>query len=259
MRLTFLGTGTSQGVPMIGCACAVCRSTDPKDQRLRSSVWLQDEGFSILIDTTPDLRFQALRAGMDRLDAVVCTHAHNDHLIGFDDLRRFCEASDDPLPVYGSAETHQRLMSVFPYAFESNPMFKSYVRAQAHLFEGSFDLGPLRFHPVKVPHGRMLTHGFVIEKQGRRLAAYIPDCAEVTEEVASQLQNLPILIIDGLRDKPHPTHLTLAQAMEAGKKVNAGKIYLTHLTHDISHAQRQPLLPQNVCLAYDGLVLECPL
>ncbi len=256
MRLTFLGTGTSQGVPMIGCSCKVCLSSDPRDKRFRSSVWLQEGDFSCLIDTTPDLRLQALRAGMHRLDAVVCTHSHNDHLIGFDDLRRFCDGRIEPLPIHCSPHTYERLLTVFPYAFDKNPVFQGYVRAKAHLFEGPFNLGPLRIVPVLVPHGNTPTYGFVIEKLGRRLAAYIPDCAKVTEEVASQLQNLPVLILDGLRDKPHSTHLTVAEAVEAGQRVKAGSTYLTHLTHDISHAQREREIPENVFLAYDGLELD---
>jgi phosphoribosyl 1,2-cyclic phosphate phosphodiesterase len=256
MFLTFLGTGTSQGVPMIGCDCGVCLSDDPKDNRLRSSVWLQDKAFSILIDTTPDLRLQALRARMKCLDAVVCTHCHNDHLIGFDDLRRFSDGQEHPLPIHCSSETSKRLLSVFPYAFTDNPIFGNYVRGRIHVFEGFFDLGPLRFNPIKVPHGTTLTHGFLIEKEGRPLAAYIPDCAEVTDEMVTLLLNVPVLIIDGLRDKPHPTHLTQAMAIEAGRKMKAGQIYLTHLTHDISHAARQSVLPENVYLAYDGLVLD---
>jgi phosphoribosyl 1,2-cyclic phosphate phosphodiesterase len=241
---------------MIGCNCPVCLSEDPRDKRFRSSVWLEADGFSCLIDTTPDLRLQAMRAGMNRLDAVVCTHSHNDHLIGFDDLRRFCVGRNEPLPVHCSPHTYQRLLTVFPYAFKENSFSRGYVRAKAQVFEEAFDLGPLHLIPVPVPHGNTPTHGFIIEKEGKRLAAYIPDCAKVTEAVASQLQNLPILILDGLRDKPHPTHLSVSEAIEAGQRVKAGKIYLTHLTHDICHARRQCELPENVFLAYDGLVLD---
>jgi len=241
---------------MIGCACPVCLSPDPKDKRLRSSVWLQDDNLSILIDTTPDLRMQALRAGMTQLDAVILTHAHNDHLIGFDDLRRFCDNRSSPLPIHCSKDTHQRLLTVFSYAFENTHIKNNYVQAIAHVFDNPFTIGSLRVIPVEVPHGKTLTYGFIFEKNGRRLAAYIPDCAEITDAVAAQLRDLPILILDGLRDKLHPTHLTVAQAIEAGHRVNAGALYLTHISHDFFHDQRQALLPANVFLAYDELVLN---
>ncbi|NJK91378.1 MAG: MBL fold metallo-hydrolase [Blastochloris sp.] len=259
MRVTLLGTGTSQGVPMIACDCEVCQSSDPKDHRFRCSAWVQSDDLSILIDTTPDLRSQALRAGIRHLDAVVCTHAHNDHLIGFDDLRRFCDRNRPPLSVYCSSETHERLLTVFPYAFqEDNSPYNSYVRAQAHVFDGPFELGALRFVPVLVPHGRTLTHGFILEENGIRHLAYIPDCAALTESMTEALRDIPVLIIDGLRDKPHPTHMNVPAALAAACTVRAGTTYLTHLTHDISHAQRSPLLPENVFLAYDGLVLDFP-
>lgn len=241
---------------MIGCDCPVCLSPNPRDKRLRSSIWLQDDDLSILIDTTPDLRSQALRAGMKKLDAVIFTHGHNDHLIGFDDLRRFCDSRVDPLPVYGSAASLERLHTVFSYAFESSPGPTSYVRAIAHEFEGAFEIKSLRIVPLLVPHGRTVTHGFIFEKNGQRLAAYIPDCAEITDTVAAQLQHIPLLIIDGLRDKPHPTHLTVAQAIAAAARVQAGRTYLTHISHDFFHAERQAILPENVFLAYDELVLD---
>jgi phosphoribosyl 1,2-cyclic phosphate phosphodiesterase len=259
MRLTFLGTGTSQGVPMIGCHCPVCQSHDPRDKRFRSSVWIQDTNLSVLIDSTPDLRSQALRANMNQLDAVVYTHCHNDHLIGFDDLRRYCDQRAEPMPVYCSEETQARLQQVFSYAFPPHALYQNYVRAIAHVFTGPFQIGSLRLIPVQVPHGKTLTHGFIIEKEGKRLAAYIPDCAEIPDSTAEILKDLPLLILDGLRDKPHPTHMTIAQAIDAGQRARAKKIYLTHLTHDISHAEKQKTLPPNVFLAYDGLSLDLTL
>lgn len=241
---------------MVGCDCGVCLSPDPRDNRFRCSVFLESEGTSVLIDTTPELRQQAIRAGIRRLDAVVYTHEHNDHVIGFDDLRRFCDREEGPLPVHGSADTIKRLKNIFPYAFVDKPQFRGYVQALPVIFEGPFQIGELEFNPVSVPHGSVTTYGFIVGRRGKALAGYFPDCARMTEEAAHRLEGIPILIIDGLRDKKHPTHMTVAEAIEAGQRVRASSTYLTHITHDICHSEREKILPSNVHLAYDGLQLE---
>jgi phosphoribosyl 1,2-cyclic phosphate phosphodiesterase len=256
MKLTFLGTGTSQGVPMIGCDCPVCRSTDPRDQRTRSSVFVQAGGATVLIDTTPELRVQALRENLMRIDAVVYTHAHSDHAMGFDDLRRFCDINGGTLPVYANEPTFARLREAFGYAFDPANTIPGYVHPDPRLIEGPFTIGPIEFVPLPVPHGRMTTLGFLLRTDGKDRAAYISDCAAVPDPIRAQLMDIPVLILDGLREHPHPTHLCIPEAIAVAQAVRAGTTYLTHLTHNISHAARSQTLPKGVLLAYDGLTLE---
>jgi len=255
MRLVLLGTGTSQGVPMIGCRCNVCRSEDPRDRRYRSSLLVESD-CRVLIDTTPDFRSQALAFNIDHLDAVVYTHAHNDHIMGFDDLRRFCEMTGRALPIHASATTLAHLKKVFPYAFPPTEFVATYVHADPHEINAPFAIGQIGFTALQVPHGNAITHGYILSENGLRKAAYIPDCAAIGEETAAVLRDIPVLIMDGLRDKPHPTHMHIEAAIEAGRRIRAGRLYLTHLTHHVSHASREKELPEDVFLAYDGLVLE---
>jgi phosphoribosyl 1,2-cyclic phosphate phosphodiesterase len=253
VRLLFLGTGTSQGVPVIGCECAVCSSADPKDRRFRSSLLIRSDR-QILIDSGPDLRAQALTFGVNHLDAVVYTHCHNDHVMGFDDLRRYCEMTGRKMPVYASQATLTMLQQVFPYAFDPTLKVSTYISAEPHVVDAGreFAIGGVSLRAINVPHGHTPTFGYIIS--GR--AAYLPDCAALTEELAAALQNIPVLIIDGLREQPHPTHLHIAAAIDAARRVNAKQTYLTHLTHHVSHADRQRNLPDGITLAYDGLSIE---
>lgn len=257
-RLTVivLGSGTSQGVPMIGCKCHVCQSPDPRDKRTRSSIFLAAPGGNILVDTTPDLRQQALREGLDRLDAVLFTHPHADHIMGFDDLRRFCEIQGGALPVYGSAETLQGIERIFHYAFNPRTLVPGYVHVAPYVIQGGFELGGVHFTPLPVPHGSVNTLGFLVSHGGRRLLAYLSDCASVSEAVRGIIHGCEVLIIDGLRDKPHPTHLTVSGAIEVAQAVKAARTYLTHLTHEKRHAERLRELPPGVGIAFDGMRLE---
>ena len=256
MRLTLLGTGTSQGVPMLACHCRVCTSPDPRDRRYRSSAWLEDENLSIVIDTSPDFRSQALRAGIPRLDAAVYTHSHADHIAGFDDLRTYSVKNGNRIPIYADPYTLSRLHKAFDYAFDVNHRNSAYVCPEPHRIEGPFTLGPVTFVPLPVPHGAIITTGFRLDRDGRPRAAYLPDCSAVPAPVRAQLRNIPVLIIDGLRDEPHPTHLTIAEAIEVARDVGAKQTWLTHLTHLTLHAEREASLPPGVRLAYDGLQLE---
>jgi len=257
MRLLFLGTGTSQGVPMIGCDCAVCSSPDPKNQRFRSSLLIQNDR-QIVIDTGPDFRMQALAHRLRQIDATVYTHCHTDHIMGFDDLRRFCEITGQQMPVYGSQFTIDALQRIFPYAFDPNLKVSTYIRAQPHIVDANheFSIGDTGMIPVSVPHGNTPTFGYIILDRGVRKAAYLPDCAALNNSMIPALQDIPLLIIDGLREHPHPTHLHIEAAIAVGRQVGAKITYLTHLTHNVSHGERQKSLPENVFLAYDGLCLQ---
>jgi phosphoribosyl 1,2-cyclic phosphate phosphodiesterase len=241
---------------MIGCRCPVCQSPDSRDKRTRSSIYLDAPQAKILVDTTPDLRQQALREGLDHLDAVLFTHPHADHIMGFDDLRRFCEIQGGALPVYGSAETLAGVERIFFYAFTPKPTVPGYVHVVPHAVTGPFELGGIEITPLPVPHGAVSTLGFLFSHQGRKLLAYLSDCAGVPEAVRESVAGVEVLIIDGLRDKPHPTHLTVAGAVEAARVIGAGRSFLTHQTHDKRHADRQRELPPGVEVAYDGMRLE---
>lgn len=256
MRLTFLGTGTSQGVPMLACRCRVCTSPDPRDRRFRSSVWLEDENLSVVIDTSPDFRSQALRAGIARLDAAIFTHSHADHVAGFDDLRTYSVNNGNRIPVYADPYTLSRLHKAYDYAFDVNHRNSAYVCPEPHRIEGPFTIGPVTFVPLPVPHGQIITTGFRLDRDGRPRAAYLPDCSAVPAAIRNLLGEIPVLVIDGLRDEPHPTHLTIAEAAEVAGAVRAGKTWLTHLTHRTLHAERESTLPPGVRLAFDGLSLD---
>jgi phosphoribosyl 1,2-cyclic phosphate phosphodiesterase len=256
LTVTVLGSGTSQGVPMIGCPCAVCRSTDPRDKRTRSSIYLAAPQASILVDTTPDLRQQALRENLDRLDAVLFTHPHADHIMGFDDLRRFCEIQGAPLPIYGSVETLAQVERIFFYAFNPRKVVPGYVHVLPHAITGPFEMGGIEVAPLPVPHGAVSTLGFLFSRGGRKLLAYLSDCAAVPEPVRATISGVEVLIVDGLRDRPHPTHLTVSGAVEVALAVGARRSFLTHLTHEKCHVDRASELPAGVDVAYDGLKFE---
>jgi phosphoribosyl 1,2-cyclic phosphate phosphodiesterase len=256
LTVTVLGSGTSQGVPMIGCRCPVCQSTDPRDKRSRSSIYLAAPSANLLVDTTPDLRQQALREGLDRLDAVFFTHPHADHIMGFDDLRRFCEMQGGPLPIYGSAETLGQLERTFFYAFNPKKLVPGYVHVLPRVITEPFEFGGLEITPLPVPHGAVSTLGFLFARGGRKLLAYMSDCAAVPEPVRALVEAVEVLIIDGLRDKAHPTHLTVSGAIEATKLIKPARAFLTHQTHEKAHVDRQRDLPVGMDVAYDGMKIE---
>jgi phosphoribosyl 1,2-cyclic phosphate phosphodiesterase len=254
--VTVLGSGTSQGVPMIGCKCPVCLSTDPRDKRTRSSIYLATPEGKILVDTTPDMRQQALREGLDHLDAVLFTHPHADHIMGFDDLRRFCEMQGGPLPIYGSAATLEQMERIFFYAFKPKQTVPGYVHVIPHVMTSPLELSGIEVTPLPVPHGAVSTLGFLFSHHGRKLLAYMSDCASVPEPIRELVSGVEVLIIDGLRDKPHTTHLTVSGAVDAARKIGARRSFITHLTHEKSHEQRLTELPPEVRVAYDGMKLE---
>jgi phosphoribosyl 1,2-cyclic phosphate phosphodiesterase len=254
--VTVLGSGTSQGVPMIGCRCPVCQSPDPRDKRTRSSIYLETPQVKILVDTTPDLRQQALREGLDHLDAVLFTHPHADHIMGFDDLRRFCEIQGSSLPVYGSEQTLAGVERIFFYAFNPKKTVPGYVHAIPHVVSGPFELGELEITPLPVPHGALLTNGYLFAYRGRQMLAYISDCAAVPEPIRALIAGVEVLIIDGLREKEHATHLNVSGAVEAAQAIGARQSYLTHQTHERKHVDRARGLPPGIGVTYDGMKLE---
>lgn len=256
LELTFLGTGTSQGIPVIGCDCAVCLSDDPRDTRTRSSVLIETADQHFVVDTTPEFRFQCLREGVKRLDAALFTHAHTDHIMGFDDMRRFCEMEDRKMPVYATEATMEQLRNTFGYAFNEPQPWKNYLRLDPRIISAAFDLGETRIVPVELPHGKVKTTGFVFHRGGRKLLAYFTDCATVPEEALEAARGTEVLILDALRDTPHPTHMNFEQAIEVAGRIAPGKTYFLHLCHDVSHVGKQAQLPEGFYLAYDGLKIR---
>lgn len=256
LSITFLGTGTSQGVPFVACDCAVCRSPDERDKRLRSSILVQADDVTFLVDTTPDFRAQALRHNLRYLDAVIYTHSHNDHVAGFDDLRRLCEIANRPMPIYASPLTMADLRRIFYYAFDGQHACTTYVRPEPHEIRTPFKLGSVEVIPAEVLHGRMVVHGYIFARGGKKLAAYFSDCHHVPPNIIEQLQNIPVLIIDALRHQPHPSHLSLHEAVEVAEKTHADRTFLTHIGHDLGHEITESILPPHVKMAYDGLRLE---
>ena len=256
LTATVLGSGTSQGVPMIGCRCAVCQSSDPRDKRTRSSIYLATSQAKILVDTTPDLRQQALREGLDHLDAVLFTHPHADHIMGFDDLRRFCEIQGTSLPIYGSKATLEQVERIFYYAFSPKKLVPGYVHVVPHVITAPFELGGMEITPLPVPHGAVSTLGFLFSWGGRKLLAYLSDCAAVPEPIRALVAGVEVLIIDGLRDRAHPTHLTVSGAVEAAQAIGARQSFLTHQTHEKRYVDRARDLPAGIGVAYDGQKFE---
>jgi len=252
--LTFLGTGTSQGVPMIGCDCAVCHSADPRDQRLRSSIYIQTPECSFVVDTGTDFRTQALQQNVRVVDAVIFTHSHTDHIMGFDDLRRFGYERGF-MPVYASPETMRDLERVFEFAFKGLNPFPGYLKPDPHVVEEPFLLGRTRISPLPVPHGNTIVNGYLFSRDGKKLVAYLSDCSGVPDEIAEKIHGVQVLIIDALRHKPHPTHLSVDQALEVARRVQPNSTYFTHICHELPQSAEAEL-PANTFMAYDGLKLE---
>ncbi|MEI6561401.1 MAG: MBL fold metallo-hydrolase [Verrucomicrobiota bacterium] len=256
LSITFLGTGTSQGVPMISCACPVCLSRDPRDKRTRSSIYIQTPEAAWVVDTGPEFRLQCLREGVSRMDAVVYTHGHTDHVMGFDDLRRFCEG-ERWLPIYAGRETMDDLQRIFAFAFNGENLFPGYVRPDPRVvkpFE-PFQIGATTLTPLPVKHGRAAVFGYLLEREGRALAAYLSDCKEIGDAVAERIRGVEVLIVDALRHRLHPTHMTVAEALAFVERVQPGATWFTHLCHDLGHAETEAALPPGVRIAYDGLRL----
>jgi phosphoribosyl 1,2-cyclic phosphate phosphodiesterase len=249
LKITVLGSGTSVGVPTIGCHCEVCTSPDPRDNRLRPSILVSYGGHNVLIDTTPDFRLQALRARIEHLDAIVFTHAHADHLMGLDDVRPFNFRQRTNIPVYAAAATMEAIHRCFPYIFDQSAKQSSVPHLDCHTLDGApFELLGLRFTPIPILHGNMPVLGFRFGQ-----AAYLTDHSDIPEASCEQLRGLDVLFLDALRYKPHPTHSTVERSIETARKLGPRRVFFTHICHDLQHARTEDRLPPHIRLAYDGL------
>lgn len=241
---------------MIGCECAVCTSDDPRDRRLRAAIQVRTAESVLQIDTPPDFRTQCLRENIRRIDAVIYTHSHTDHILGFDDLRRFCDMENKMMPIYAAERTLQDLRRVFQYAFDGEFRFRNYVRPEAIPITGPFALGGVEITPVDLPHGRMVTTGLVFSLGGRKRLAYFTDCAGVPEAAAEAARGVDTLVVDALRHAQHPTHMSVEMALEAVARIQPRRTFFTHMCHDLGHEETERNLPENIRLAYDGLRVE---
>ena len=249
LRITVLGSGTSLGVPTIGCHCDVCSSSDPRDNRLRPSILVRYGGRNVLIDTTPDFRTQALRAKINRLDAILFTHEHADHIMGLDDVRPFNFRQKDAIPIFGSEGTLAAIRRSFQYIFDDNMPESTIPRLETHTLDGSsFDLYGLEIRPLRLQHGRGTVYGYRFGA-----AAYLTDHSEIPPEALEQMSGLDVLFLDALRYKPHPTHSTVERSIAYSEQLNPRRTYFTHICHELPHARTESALPPQIRLAYDGL------
>lgn len=256
MKVTLLGTGTSFGVPQIGCACAVCHSVDPRDRRSRCAAFVETGGGTrLLIDTPPELRLQLVAAGISRADAVLYTHEHADHIHGIDDLRALSVRHGAALPLYGSRETLDTLRARFPYVVDpSMQPLPGTTKPEGALHEiragESFTVGDAEVLPLAVPHGRTTVLAYRIGRFG-----YVTDAKSVAPEVVEALRGVEVLVLNALFRTPHPTHLSIPEAVAVAQSIGAPQTFLTHLTHDQSHAQLAAELPPGIAPAHDGLAI----
>ncbi len=252
MIFTFLGTGTSQGVPLIGCTCEVCTSEDSRDKRLRSSLLVESDGRTFVIDTGPDFRQQMLRENVKRLDAVIFTHEHRDHLAGFDDIRAFNFILKRKMDVYASQNVERAIRREFPYIFDGSN-YPGIPEINLHRIDNDkFSIDATEFTPIEVMHLKLPVLGF---RMGG--LTYITDASFISEKEKQKVKGSRVLVLNALRREPHVSHFTLQQAIDLAKELGADKTYFTHISHQLGlHAAVQKELPENIFLAYDGLKLE---
>ena len=266
LSLQFLGTGTSVGVPQIGCMCPVCTSTDFRDRRRRTGAYVRTDEVAFLVDTPPEMRLAALELGIVKVDAVVVTHCHMDHVAGFDDVRRFNTLNGAPGPdgrivglpmrCFAASETIESMRRIFPYITghaNEQGLFRPMIDFTP--VDGPFTIGDVTLTPLPVEHGPR-TNGYLIESGGVRVA-YVSDCASIPESTLALMTDLDVLVLDCLRVRPHPTHLDREQAIGYVARIRPRRTYFVHMCHEVGHAEFEASLPENVCLAYDGLKIDC--
>ena len=251
MKILFLGSGTSTGVPVIGCKCSICCSDNPKNKRTRASILVTSNGRNVLIDTSTDLRFQALKYAIERVDAVFFTHAHADHIHGIDELRSFNQLQGMPIPCYGSPETMEAIKSKFGYVFKTSETNDWTPKLSINVVDAPFDLYGLRVIPVTIFHGDSTILGYRMNG-----VAYITDCSGMPDYSMNSLKDTELLILDATRYKPHAKHYGLSQAIEVIKELKPKRAILTHLSHTYEHEKVNKELPPGIELAYDGMELE---
>jgi phosphoribosyl 1,2-cyclic phosphate phosphodiesterase len=252
MRITFLGTGTSHGIPVIGCDCEVCKSENQKNMRTRSSILIEVNDRFVLVDTATELRMQILRENIRQIDAVLFTHCHADHVCGFDDLRRFSELSGHYVPCYGSEKTLSDIKKMFEYVFVKTQIGGGKPKVTLHTVSGEFHLFNENVIPIRVYHGKLSVLGYRIGN-----FAYVTDCSHIPEDSCKLLSNLDILVLGALRNRPHPTHFNLSEALQMVERLEPKRAFFTHICHDLEHDVVNSMLPPNIELAYDSLTIDC--
>jgi len=250
--ITVLGSGTSMGVPTIGCDCQVCTSQDAHDRRTRPSILIAYEGHFVLIDSTPDFREQALREKVRRIDAVLYTHGHADHILGLDDLRPLTFKREQKLPLYADEQTARIIERMFAYVFDPESTYSTRPQVTLHRLNGTLELFGARFQPVKVLHGDSEVTGYRFGA-----AAYLTDFSSIPEPSMAALHDLDVLFLDALRRRPHHTHSSLEESLQIVERLKPRRAFFVHMSHDLAHEETNRLLPPNIRLAHDGLKLEC--
>ena len=251
VELTVLGSGTSMGVPTIACRCPVCLSPDQRDKRTRPSILLRYADRAVVIDTTPDFRFQALRVNLERLDAILYTHSHADHILGLDDIRPFNMQEEKVIPIYGNRPAIEGVRRVFKYIFDGNYPFGGVPLVKDHIITGPVELFGMEFIPVKLLHGHLEVLGFRFGS-----VAYLTDYNKIPESSYPLLRDLDVLFLDALRHVAHPTHMTVEEALQEVEKIRPRQTFFTHIAHDLGHQETNARLPEQVRLCYDGMRLE---
>jgi phosphoribosyl 1,2-cyclic phosphate phosphodiesterase len=255
MKLRFLGTGWSHGVPAIGCDCAVCTGNHPRNRRRRASVQLMDGDVSVVVDVGPDFRDQALTFGINTLDAVFITHQHADHVMGLDDVRRFSWLRGDALPVWAERSVLKRLEELYPYATPQLHAGKGVPLIDFSIWTATVKVGGMNFTPFAVPHGAIPCFGVRIDGPGGSIG-YVPDCSGLPAAALGVLQGVDVMILNALRITPHPSHLSLAQSLGYLEKVGAPQSYITHMGCPLDYVRENPDLPEGIEMAWDGLVIQ---
>lgn len=255
MEIIFLGTGTSQGVPMIACDCEVCTSTDPRNQRTRASIHVVMDGLHIQVDAAQEFRLQCLRENIRQLDLFILTHGHTDHITGMDDLRRFCDLLGGVgLPVFSTDEGINRVLAMYPYAIMERPVVKGYPAFKLSVLPPVLELPQGTVHSTLLPHGGVNTLGLVFtERSSGKKFVYYTDCKRVPREAIELARGADLVVLDGLRPLPHPSHMSIPEAVAVAQEIAAPRTLLTHLTHVTDHARLALELPARIEPAYDGL------